>query len=67
MELRRGERWCVLGDFNFIKELFERKGVDGYSRSEEIQLFGDLISKAGLIDFPWVIGSTCRIKQMVQL
>lgn len=40
MELRGGERWCVMGDFNSIKDLGERKGVDGFNRSEEVQTFG---------------------------
>lgn len=54
MEIRGGEKWCILGDFNSIKDVSERKGVDGYNGSEEIQLFGDFIAEARLIDLPLV-------------
>lgn len=41
-------------DFNSIKSPCERKEVDGYNRSEEIELFSDFISKASLIDLPLI-------------
>lgn len=44
----------MLGDFNSVKSPTERKGVDGYDRSEEMQLFGDFILGNGLIDLPLV-------------
>lgn len=54
MYSRVGDKWCVLGDFNAIKSLSEWKGVDGVNRAEEMQMFGDFISEAGLIDLPLI-------------
>lgn len=36
IESRGSDRWCVMGDFNSIKSPEERKGVDGFDRSEEM-------------------------------
>lgn len=44
----------MLGDFNSVKSPTERKGVDGYDRSEEMQLFRDFILGNGLFDLPLV-------------
>lgn len=49
-----GDRWCILGDFNSIKSRGERKGVDGNSRSDEIQSFGDFVAEAELVDLPLI-------------
>lgn len=54
IESRGSDRWCVMGDFNSIKSLEERKGVDGFDRSEEMQCFGEFMSDAGLIDLPLI-------------
>lgn len=54
MESRGGDRWCVLGDFNSIKSSSERRGVDGFNRNEEVQLFRDFLAESGLIDLPLV-------------
>lgn len=54
MEGRGGDRWCFMGDFNSIKDPSERKGVDGNSRNEDIQLFGEFIAEASLIDLPLI-------------
>lgn len=55
MDSRVGDKWCVLGDFNAIKSLSKRKGVDGVNRAEEMQMFGDFISEVGLIDLPLIL------------
>lgn len=53
-KVKGGERWCLLGDFNSIKSPTERKRVDGYNMNEEMQIFGEFISEAGLIDLPLI-------------
>lgn len=54
MEARGGNSWCVLGEFNSIKSPVGRKRVDGYDRSDEMQCFGEFISRSGLIDLPLI-------------
>jgi exonuclease III len=49
---KKQERWCVLGDFNAIREESERKGVSNNIRSEEIAEFDDFITDPELIDLP---------------
>lgn len=43
-----------MGDFNTIKDPCERKGVDSFNRNEEMQLLGEFISEASLIDLPLI-------------
>lgn len=54
LDNRGGDKWCILGDFNSIKDVSERKGVVGNNRSMEMQLFGDFISGVVLIDLPLI-------------
>lgn len=54
MEDRGSERWCILGDFNSIRCPGERKGVEGFDRSVEMNMFDDFISEAGLLDLPLI-------------
>lgn len=44
--------WFLLGDFNIIKAKKERKGINSYTRREEMEDFDYFISKAELIDLP---------------
>lgn len=65
MDNRGGDRWCILEDFNSIKSPGERKGVDGNSRSDEIQSFGDFIVEAELIDLPLIARKhTCTLPKI---
>lgn len=55
VETSNNGRWCILGDFNSVKNAGEeRKGVDSFDRREDMELFCDFISEVGLIDLPLV-------------
>ena len=51
-----GKVWCILGDFNAMRNLQERKGVNhiGINSRSEIQGFNEFIERMELIDLPLV-------------
>ncbi|PNX92269.1 cysteine-rich receptor-like protein kinase [Trifolium pratense] len=49
---QREDNWCLLGDFNAIRDETERKGSSEVIRREEIIDFDDFISETELIDLP---------------
>lgn len=51
---RGGDRWCIMGDFNSVKDSREKKGVDANNRGDEMQMFGEFIAEIGFIDLPLI-------------
>jgi hypothetical protein len=49
---KKEERWCVLGDFNAIREESERRGANNNIRREEVVGFDEFITDTELIDLP---------------
>jgi len=51
-----GKVWCIFGDFNVVRNLEERKGVNhiGSCSRSEIQGFNEFIERMELIDLPLV-------------
>ncbi|PNX72998.1 cysteine-rich receptor-like protein kinase [Trifolium pratense] len=49
---KKEERWCILGDFNAIREESERRGISEQFRRGDMEDFDDFISEAELIDLP---------------
>lgn len=47
-----GGRWCLVGDFNAVSRLGERKGVGGQSTTLEMEEFRSFSAKMELIDLP---------------
>jgi exonuclease III len=53
LESYKGERICLMGDFNAIRSDDERKGAEGYSRRTDIQAFNNFIQKGEfVVDLP---------------
>lgn len=45
--------WCILGDFNSIRKVDERKGINcGRSNKKEMQAFNNFIDSMELVDIP---------------
>ncbi|XP_057418079.1 uncharacterized protein LOC130712263 [Lotus japonicus] len=46
--------WCVLGDFNFVRDPNERKGItnDTSDSRRDTEFFNDFIHSMGLVDVP---------------
>lgn len=49
-----GDKWCIMGDFNSIRNESERKGVITRDRHEEIRCFEEFIAEAEFVDLPMV-------------
>nr|KYP70042.1 hypothetical protein KK1_009250 [Cajanus cajan] len=52
MDEKGGARWCLVGDFNSVKDAKERKGVAVNFRREKAECFAEFIQKTSLIDLP---------------
>ncbi|PNX67081.1 cysteine-rich receptor-like protein kinase, partial [Trifolium pratense] len=49
---QREYRWCIMGDFNAIRDEAERRGSSENSRRDEINDFDEFILESDLIDLP---------------
>ncbi|XP_019451799.1 PREDICTED: uncharacterized protein LOC109353895 [Lupinus angustifolius] len=47
-------RWCVMGDFNVVRDGSERKGSSTRVDSREMQCFNDWIRRMELVDLPLI-------------
>lgn len=54
MRFKRRELWFVMGDFNSVASLNEKKGAVSSGCNEDISCFQDFISEAQLIDLPFI-------------
>lgn len=54
MRYGEGKGGAYWGHFNSIKSISERKGVEGYNRSKEMNGFKEFITESGLIDLPLI-------------
>ena len=52
LQLLRGEKVCVCGDFNAIRSMDERRSSRGVTVSQATPHFNDFIAENGLIDLP---------------
>ncbi|MCH80823.1 DUF4283 domain protein, partial [Trifolium medium] len=49
---KRENRWCIMGDFNAVRDESERRGTSENSRRDEIEVFDEFILESELIDLP---------------
>jgi len=58
LEIRQREQcnsWCVLGDFNSIRNERERRGINRLSGiNREMQGFNNFIDSMGMVDLPCI-------------
>jgi len=52
LQLLRGEKVCVCGDFDVVRNMEERQSIRGSNISQDFQHFGLFIDDNGLIDLP---------------
>lgn len=54
MQARGGELWCVMGDFNSVLSLEERKGAPGGTYAEDVECFQAFVKATSLIHLPLI-------------
>jgi len=68
INIKAGEacrQWCVLGDFNAVRKINERKGLNprGNTSLREMQGFNNFIESMELVDVPLIEGNTPGTKK----
>lgn len=57
LQMRNNERsvaWCLVGDFNSVRFVEERKGVSSQQFTREMKDFDNFIGNMGLNDLPFI-------------